>query len=323
MVRDIALVIGNGFSISFNNHHSISDFNDTQNPLSWPIPAPNKKGDFIDYLPFLNKFISENEADNDFSLFELAANIPPNFDRDVLYSSNGRMVTLECRHFLCIAFSHYSIFAKKAMRSSWPWYQWISKHKGRIAAVSSYNYDLILECVMSRVGMLYKDASLPDQYGPVVFHKPHGSCNYEASENFIKIDNLDYPLQQYIDNNQTRFRRLNSGSLLQPRVEPMCVIPNEYNVYAHYHLMNAQDQLYHQRLSDIKTCIFIGNSYMECDRTEIDKVLASLKQECKVIVANPSPCNLFLEKISSYGFDCEQWNSYDGPVDSSGKLISI
>jgi len=323
MTREIALIVGNGLSISFNKHHSITDFSDTQNPLSWPVFTPGQKNLLIQNLPHLNEFIQKNKGMSDFDIFKLAAKIPFINHPSVLFSSSGKMVTLECRHFLTLAFSYYSIATKKKMQATWPWYQWLSQHKYRLSAISSYNYDLILETALERLGVFFKDAAKPLKYGSVLLHKPHGSCNYESDEAFIKIDNLSYPLRGYVDNNQSHFRRLKPNALITPRTEPMCVIPNEPNIYDHYYLMKGQDTLFHEHLAKTKSCVFIGNSYMACDRPEINKVLESLNPDCKVIIANPNPCPIFLEKIESLNIKFDIWSNPKGPFDSNNNLITI
>jgi len=323
MKKDIALVIGNGFSKSFNNFHDVQKYSNTSNPLKWNIPNPAGEGLFLDVLHRLKKFIDIHTEDDDFTIFKKAAKIGPPGHESNFITQDKHYIPLECRHYLSIAFSHYSLHVKKTIKSDWPWYKWISHHKRRIGAVSSYNYDLIIEIILERLGVYYNEAATLKQYGKVILHKPHGSCSYEINPNAIHGLKKEYPLKNYFYKTDTQFVKLNFRDMLEPRLDPLCIIPNEPNLYSGFFTMWQHELKFRGFLSECSYCLFVGNSYMECDRPEVDAMLSSLKKECIVIISNPSPCALMLEKIKSLGLAYKIWSNAAGPLDEHGDLILL
>lgn len=322
-MKDIALVIGNGFSKSFNNYHELQKFSDTSNPLKWDIPNPDGEGLFLDVLYRLRKFIDDHPGEDDFSIFKKAAKIGPPGYADNFLPQDKHYVSLESRHYLSIAFSHYSKYVKKTIKADWPWYKWINHHKRRIGAISSYNYDLIIEIMLERLGIHYNEAAIPKQFGDVILHKPHGSCSYEINPHAIGGFRKGYPLRNYFYKTDTQFVKLSNRTMLEPRLDPLCIIPNEPNLYSGFDTMWQHELKFRHFLSKCSYCLFVGNSYMECDRPELDAMLSSLKKECIVIVSNPSPCELMLEKIKSFGLSPVTWVDYTGPVNKNGELILL
>ncbi|WP_414147546.1 hypothetical protein ACMGGR_18505 [Erwinia sp. BNK-24-b] len=316
-MKSLALVIGNGFSIGFNAYHNIS-YN-TLNPLAWDVRNPEREELLIDALPSLKNFIRATHHSNDFELFDAALalyNERDDYETCILIS--------ECRHFLTLAFSQYSLAIANTLKKSWPWYRWIKEHRQNIKCISSFNYDLLIEKLLKKIVISFYDASSPPLTGRVMLHKPHGSSNYDAHPRSIVFnEDYRYPLKNCNDRNDTAFVRIGDFNLNKSRLEPLCVIPNEHNIYSHYQTMLPHDISFHKKLSSCDFCLIIGHSYAPCDRPEIDKMLSSLPLDAKVIICNPKPPEDLKKKIKSIGLKMVEWKNPSGPIDENGELIYI
>lgn len=337
MAGDIALIIGNGFSISFNKHHKFEQYADTQNPTKWPLYFGNEGKKLIESFPRLKRFLNEHADKQDFQTFEQAAEIYKNFDEHaehfiVTKTQDGYIgelteafekdiIPIECRHFLSIAFSNYSIDAKAALNKKWPWYKWIEENRSRISAVCSYNYDLIIELVLEKLNRSYYNEAMDIKFGAIPLYKPHGSCDYET--NGIAVEGLHYPVNSYFDNNDLEIKRLNFENILSVRIIPYCVIPNQRNIYSHFRPMIRQEEIFNKKIAEVDYCLIIGHSYADVDKPEIDASLSKLKKGVKVIIANPTPSDELLHKIAELGLESVSWGNYLGPLDSEGRLIKI
>lgn len=319
MAGDISLVVGNGFSLSFNHFFNPKGFTNTQEPLSWNILTPGKDSPLIDDLCNFKEFSLARTNESDFDVFKKIV------DAHRAEASNEKIkkARLECRHYLTLAFSRYSQVQNKLLKDSWSWYKWISAHRYRILCASSFNYDLLLENIFRKLRIQYSDGTEPMQNRNTILHKPHGSCCYDMHPGIISVADRTYPLKYYIDENDAPFISLKHANLMTFRVMPLCVIPNGNNIYKTYHSMMHHNQRLNDKLRLSSYCVFIGISYMPCDREEINNMLSNLKKDCLVIIANPNPCNDFIKKVESFGLVYEKWQSFNGPVDENGKLRLI
>lgn len=317
-MHNIALVIGNGFSIGFNKAHNIEY--DTLKPLSWDIRNPERQGQLMDFLPKLNKFIQAHPGLNNFTIFDLALKYHRQFN-----SFDSGVLISECRHYLTLAFSQYSNFIKTRINKKWPWSQWIYSNRDRITCISSFNYDLLIEKILYQYCISYFDAALPLSIGKVLLHKPHGSCNFDSHPMAVVTmeEGYKFPLKHCIDFNDTSFVRVPNSMLNEPRREPLCVIPNEHNIYSHYHRMLPHNTNFHRRLSKCNTLLIIGHSYSSSDRPEINEMLFNLPPNSKVIICNPTPCRLLNEKIIKMGLQLIEWKNPAGPIDTNGRMLMV
>lgn len=337
MAGAIALIIGNGFSISFNKHHKFEQYADTQNPTKWPLYFGSKSEPLIESFPRLKVFLEEHADKQDFFTFEKASEIykesdknaeyfrtfktPDGFDVELTDAFKRDIIPLECRHFLSLAFSSYSIDAKAALSNEWPWYKWLEANRSRISAICSYNYDLIIETILGKLNRSYYNETMDSRFGAIPLYKPHGSCDYETTG--ISVDGLNYPLTSYLDDNDFKIKSLSFENLLSPRIVPYCVIPNQNNIYSHFSAMIKQEDAFNKKLAEVDYCLIIGHSYADVDKPEIDAALSMLKKGAKVIIANPTPSAELLQKVTELGLESISWENYLGPLDKDGRLIKI
>lgn len=333
---DIALIIGNGLSINFSKFHNMDKFSDTQNPTKWPIKTLNSDKPLLDLLPNMKQFFEANAGANDFDIFKRAVDIYKETEHGTLYFGRDKdseedvviltpdylrdIIPLECRHFLCLAFSAYSLECKRKLNKDWPWYSWLHANRSRLSAVCSFNYDLIIEYALNKMVKSFYCEGSTYKFGSIPLYKPHGSCNYEATGLNLPAT---YPLTSYIDNFDSQIKQLEEWQYMLPRIVPHCVLPNQENIYSHFNSMRYQEEKFYSSLMKVNYCVIIGHSYADVDRPEIDSALTKLKEGSTVIIADPFPSEALKDKVLTLGLKLECWTSFLGPVDDSGKLLNI
>lgn len=148
--------------------------------------------------------------------------------------------------------------------------------------------------------------------------KPHGSVDFEIVGLDIPVR---YPLNGIIDVNDMPIKRLKTSDLLYPRTQPLCIVPNEVNKYKNFQWVKEANNCFKKELNKSTHCVFIGISYFECDRQEIDEILNNLPSSAQIIIANPEPPIDFMEKLK--GRPVIVWDNPHGPVNLNGSLISL
>lgn len=314
----IALVIGNGFSMSYGHYTSLAKKWNTQSPLSWDIKTPHKQSQLIDQLPRLSKIRSYYHSLQDFDIFAKTLDYAccKNLNLDPM------ITPLEARHYLTIAFSYYATEQRKLLskNKSWPWYKWLYSHISNISSCFSLNYDLLIEDVLDELNKEYYSLQVNHHGYGIPLVKPHGSVDFEIHPNSI-FYSPTYPLTNYVDLNDTPIIRLNRDNLIYPRSQALCIIPNESNKYENYQWVKPANEWFFNTLQQCTHCIFIGISYFECDKPELDKIIDHLPNSTQIIIANPCPPEKFIEKISDRPYML--WQSYDGPVFDNGNLLYL
>lgn len=175
----------------------------------------------------------------------------------------------------------------------------------------------MLEEIFDRVNKQYYSLQVNHHGFGIPLVKPHGSVDFDMTEGLISWKS-ELPLNGSIDLNDTPIIRLGVDDLASPRYQAQCIIPNEANKYKKFQWVKHANEWFSDVTKNSDYCVFIGISYFECDRREIDKIIDNLSNECVVIVANPNPPQDFLIKLGTR--PVMLWKSYGGPVDESGNL---
>lgn len=314
MVPKIALLVGNGFSMSFGAHTGLSKHWDTQSFFNWEIPNPTSETLLIDLLPNLKALKKSLIEQNDFEIFKYLQNASYCKDMGI----NQEQCLIEARHYLTIAFSHLALEQLKCFDATWAWFNWLKKHRDNIVGALSLNYDLLLEQCLNDLSMLFDSCQVNGHGNGITLSKPHGSVDFEILG--IKCP-VSYPLNGRIDLNNTPIYRLNSQDLLYPRTQPLCIVPNEKNKYIDFQWVTSANDKFQSTLKDCSHLVVIGVSYFECDIPEIDDVLAKVPPSCEIILANPNPPQNMLTKLA--GRSVTLWQSYDGPINKDGDFIML
>lgn len=304
----IALVVGNGLSMSFGKFSGLSEKWNSQNPLAWEVDCPHNGGPFIEQLPLLKKLREFFPHLSDFDIFKQihdpatcrALDIHPDY------------CLIEARHYLTIAFSKLSELQIENFNKDWGWFKWLSCHKENLHCAFSLNYDLLLEQCLDELGVLYTSFENNAPHQGIPLAKPHGSVDFDPPGLVVGIP-ITYPIWMWFDLNDSLMARLNKHELMQPRAQPLCITPNEANKYTNYHWVKPIRNAFLQELQSCTHCVFIGISYFDCDRPELDEIVRSLPDNAEIIVANPDPNKDFIETLGKR--PVTYWKSYNSPLD--------
>lgn len=314
MSPKIALVVGNGFSMSFGYHAGLQDEWNTQSFLDWGIKSPTSDEYLMELLPNLNSLRKAIKYKNDFEMFKFLQ------DEKFCESLNidQAQCFIEARHYLTISFSHLALVQGLRFDTEWSWYKWLSRHRDNIVGAFSLNYDLLLENCFERLRIPYDSCQVNGHGNGITLCKPHGSVDFEIFG--IKCP-INYPLNGRIDLNDTPIYKLDVRELLYPRTQPLCIVPNEENKYIDFQWVTATNDKFQKVLDGCTHCIIVGVSYFECDRPEIDEIIKRIPRTCEVIIANPNPPPEIITKLD--GLPCTLWQSKQGPIDENGQYIML
>ena len=314
----IAVVVGNGLSMSFGHYSELAKHWDSQQPLDWNIICPSTKNSFIDSLPSLKRLKATFASCSDFDIFAKAIDTKVCKDLNL----DKFKTTLEARHFLTIAFSEYALKQNTLLNKNkaWPWYEWFKMHRNEITCSYSLNYDLLLESIFEDINKEHYSLQINHHGYGIPLVKPHGSVDFEISPDSIYY-NAQYPLKSCVDLNDTSIIKLEKNNLIYPRSQALCIVPNEANKYKNYQWVAPANEWFTEVLSNCTHCVFIGISYLECDRPEIDEIIDNIPAGAEIIVANPNPPDDFIKRLD--GRPVMIWDSYKGPVDSKGNMMIL
>ncbi|MGL6517333.1 hypothetical protein ACSZNZ_11535 [Aeromonas caviae] len=315
----IAVVVGNGLSKSFGLFTGLDEMYNTSEPLNWDVKSPSTKNLLLEDFPLLWKLYVRNYEKTSFKIFELC------LSEKECHSINLDCfkVKIEARHYLTISFSHYSNLIIEHFSEEWPWFKWLKMHGGDISAAYSLNYDTLLETMFDNIGIEYHSSQLNCDKKGIPLLKPHGSVDFDSKITYILTPQKPtYPLQNWVDLNDTGIIRVDRAELLNQRKQAHCILPNEANEYSKFCWVEDSHKYFHNATRAIDYCLFIGISYMECDRADIRRILEKIPMQCVIIIANISPPPPeFISDIKGRPYIV--WNNIKGPVDENDELLSL
>lgn len=301
----IALVVGNGLSMSFGKHTGLLEEWNTQSPLGWQVDCPYNGGPFLDQLPLLKKLQQLSPNISDFEIFKKLQ------DTDLCHQLqiHPRNCLIEARHFLTIAFSKLAHLQLKRFDKSWGWFKWMAQHRENLSCAFSLNYDLLLEHCLDSLGLPYTYYESNGLHQGIPVAKPHGSVNFEMRG--IHAPTV-YPLQGVCTMNDMPLYKIENEELLKPRLEPLCIAPNEANKYLDHQWVTPMKDAFIYNLTQCTHCVFIGISYFECDRPELDEIVDAIPKGAQIVVANPQPPADFIKTLEDR--PVIYWTSYNSPL---------
>lgn len=314
----IALVVGNGFSMSFGAHSGLARLWNSQNPLQWNIRSPRTLCPLRDHLPNLYKIVDAHRQDSDFDIFARVLDVALCRQKRV----DPLAAVVEARHYLAIAYSAYSLEQVRAFDSTWPWFKWLQVHRENIIGAVSYNYDLLLETCLDKLGLGYHSFQINHHGHALPLVKPHGSVDFEMDPTAIAAPQ-EYPLRNLVELCNSNIVRLpfSAEALLTPRLQALCILPGEANKYRHFMWVAPAYERFAGILKSCTHCVFVGTSYSPADRPELDALVGLLPVNAQVVVANPCPPEDFLRLLT--GRAVMSWESQLGPISDSGELLVL
>lgn len=295
-MKNIGLLIGNGFTISITNEMKYFYLN-SSNFFDWKVQTPNCLNHlFTDDLPHLKPYIEQfSKIENNFERVNAIIN--------EIKIKNNTNALVELKHYLAIAFSYFQLNFNKFYSSDSSWVRWLKKYGLDITLCISFNYDLVFETII-------KDLKIPYTYiisndlnstSHLKVHKPHGSINYEVSKSAINIgDRLSYPLKIYCEHNNMPLRILKNSELYTPRLEADIVLPTQYSTQLDFQWVSPGYNYISCKGFDFTHFIFVGLSYDKCDQMEINFIINHLNPETNVTYINPTPSEELIIKLKSH-----------------------
>lgn len=301
----IALVVGNGLSMSYGKFSGLSEKWDSQYPLDWNVECPQNGGPLLDQLPTLKQLKNTFTHLNDFEVFKKLQALE---ECEKLGISTFKGL-IEARHYLTIAFSKLATLQIQNFNKNWGWFKWLAIHKENLSCATSLNYDLLLEHCLDELHILYTyHETLGHHYG-IPISKPHGSVNFEMRG---IVSPTAYPLINWIDLNDMPMYKIDNDNLLKVRLEPLCIAPNEINKYLKHHWVTSIKNSFLTQLNQCTHCLFIGISYFECDRHELNEIIKAIPKNAEIIMVNPTPSAEFIDSIGDRPIVF--WKSFNSPL---------
>jgi hypothetical protein len=264
-VNRIALIVGNGFSMSFCKETGLDEVINTQSPLSWNV-SNQKYGSLLDVLPRLKLMYQKNKAEfSDFDIFEQCR-----IDEECKKAGAdfSGFTIIEARHYLVAAFAGFShkVSKRKVFSEKWNWYRWIYAHRKNISCAVSFNYDLLLEHCFKRSSIEYHSTETNLLNSGIPLYKPHGSADFGSR---ITNHEFQYPIRHWVELCDVPLFKLDKKQMMRPREQALCIIPGESGKYREFQWSKKCRRQSIDELKSCTHCILLGISYWDCDRPEV------------------------------------------------------
>lgn len=273
-MKDIVVVVGNGFSIDLCKNYFPEI--DTATPLN--------RNYIIDQNPAIMARAAFPRVFQAWEDFRFNGGGQFDFFREI--KCRGEMeLEVEARHLLAMCYSDISRRLYIPVR--WKWAQFFKSIAHRLRAAISFNYDRVLEGVFSSVGVQYSQNELVSNCIPLL--KPHGSCNMDCHPMAISGLSAEYPLLNFLNSNDYQQFLVDARRLMQPRLEAFCILPHEENLYKEFQWQGGIWSSMRSNFGPVEHCILIGHSYGPADQPEIDEIVSKLACGAVLHLCNPYP----------------------------------
>ncbi|RAS75224.1 SIR2 family protein [Priestia endophytica] len=292
--KDTFLIVGNGISIDFA--YTFPQFG--LNPSN-PISSFNNKekihlDELFKYVPDIVQnllTVDNQERVNQFEpIEEYFNNIidTPEFDE-----KESQLI-----RFLMVIYSKFQMEANKFNYSDWLWTDYFYNNSKRIALAVSFNYDLLLENAIRSSGNTYKRLRTNEYDGEVNIFKPHGSIDFDLT-NMIHIKDFDPRRDKIYRNNSDRVNIVSPSGWTKPRIQADVIPPNakNYHIETRNWICKGYEESYNIiKANKIKHVLFIGHSYGEVDRKEINNLIDNITFKANFYFVNPHPVPIALRE---------------------------
>ena len=351
MRPSIALVVGNGLTKDL--FHRSEDLSlDSSQPFSFQFEVPFHSGvswqiAFPKLFAALNEVRSSQPDIDDFKAFTALIPYPHPAEMNVeTLLQNSEILALddEARQFLAFAYSSLQVEMDQLDKEATPWTDWLRRHRSFLSGAVSFNYDLLFEDLARLAGLIPRSfgvvhvgsprAVIPSSSGvdltfnfeedlrrlgviqdrPIVLLKPHGSIDFASSSKNIGMPTRTYPANYHATLNDTPLMRIPRNRLGDPRQEAYIVLPTEYSPYRNFQWVTTGYEWFANIANSITHCVFLGLSYWEADRSELNFILNALPKTTEIVEANPYPPNDFRLRVESSGHRYVHWEGDPLPI---------
>lgn len=302
------MLVGNGLLFDFLNAHgfSIDDWHPAK-PSTWrsqptiPVGLTVARA-FPRFTAFARSHRKNAPNATDFDIFDaLLKRSRPAFPgvlgrNDKRYREwfDDAAMEVEARHFLVAMFSYMqTMVVRRQHNARWAWAQWLADYGQEIGAVTSFNYDLLIEDALYGLGLSFRRTGLPER-GTIEIHKPHGSIDF-LGRGWMVEGGPTYPLRNLFSRNDTPIDR--AGDLSVARLDAEIVLPSEASAIKNFQWVSSGATAWKNRCQSVEALVIAGLSYWHCDQAELDDLVDSVPTSATVYMCNPSPSAVWLEKL--------------------------
>lgn len=318
-MKDLFIILGNGFSIDLLNHlkeqeskaSEISLSNLFENGELVPWPGDDTPG-FLSYKhcpnlwtigarPNLDATNSLNLIENIITCANALNNQTRNID-SIYIRAYKELVTYLKALFI---FYDNKINVPNINLASWGW----NKYLVNIALdpeinkihIVTLNYDIWLERILTKNNIDFSISSLEDDK-KVIIYKPHGSISFSHSSKKVKdVFEVDYN-QDILDGKLSEFSieyenltALNSIHAMVPPAGDSNRLDFKWASEIRKSIVDVSE-----KLEDSDELIICGTSYWHVDRQEIDRILTSISTDISdVKIINPYSPEVFNAVITT------------------------
>lgn len=308
-MKKYGLFVGNGFTLDFVQPLGLHSSFPLRNFNSHNIQFDNE---FMNHLPHLK----EHLLGSDLHDFEAIKNYVDEFKdieeeyqelsnagRNDLYNDPkydfANDIHIQLRRFIAMAYSVFQLEIEKFDMSDWKWVQWLHENKSKLSFAISLNYDLVLENALKLAGAYSYRVGTDEFFKPIPIIKPHGSIDFDLPNNIIRIDNL-WQLKATLNDAQF-VNVIPKSKWLEPRLEADIISPSLHNIQARLSWVRTMFEQYSTIARELDAFVFVGCSYWDVDRVEIDYLLSLLSRRTKVYIVDPFPNKDLIKKIQGFG----------------------
>lgn len=322
--KDVLIILGNGISIDLVKRLKREERIDLSNLFMYgdkvPWPGNNEPGFLsqqrcpslweLGARPGVNKEKSCKIIDDIITCANVSASSEhPSIDGE---SSN---IYIKAYHelvlFLRYLFIYYNNEIKtdeleKLTKEKWGWSELFKNLndslKIKSVTIITYNYDILLERVLSVLGIKYQMVGFDEKEYKFKILKPHGSISFRtkklnSKQTFgIKYnrDSIGGELKDLIVDEDVNFDKISKlNTMIPPSGES-----DRYKM-SWSSVLREKSREYAKKIMDDDEVIFGGISYCNVDRREIDGIITSLNVNSNIKIVNPDNENTLGAVISS------------------------
>lgn len=324
MMKDVLIVLGNGFSIDFVNFIKKEDQIDLSNLFSngdkvlWP--ADDQPGFLSKYrCPALWELgarpnISAMQSSKIIEDIITCANVSASSEHPAINSENTN-VYIRAYHELVIYLKYLFIYYNRmicdsdldnAIAGKWGWSELLNdlnvSSDINSVTVITYNYDIILERLLERMKIDYQMIGFQNDIKKFRIIKPHGSISFRSKKEYDKEsfsikynrDSLGGSLEDLIYDLDVGYEKIsNINTMIPPAGES-----GRYKLFWSKILKEKAIESM-GKLHEDDDVLYGGVSYCNVDRGEIDEQIICLNSDVNLKIINPDSQNTFCAVISS------------------------
>lgn len=322
--KDVLIVLGNGFSIDLvkyiSKESNINLSNLFRNGDKVPWPANDEPGFLSQYhCPELWKLGARPNIDSAKAVKLIddiitCANVSASSEHPSINTESDN-VYIRAYHELVMYLKYLFIFYNKeiseddlsdAIKNVWGWSQLFSNMNSNSDVLSvtivTYNYDILLERILSLLGIEYQMVGFDEKEYKFRIIKPHGSISFRSKKEYDKEsfsikynrDSLGGSIGDLIVDKNVDFDKIsNINTMVPPSGES-----GRYKLMWS-NVLRTKVIEYVKELKEDDDVIFGGLSYCNVDRAEIDTIITSLNSDVNIKIVNPDTNNTFGAVISS------------------------